>query len=25
VADADRFARGVEPADDVALLLLRSY
>ena len=24
VADADRFARGVEPADDVALLVVRS-
>jgi sigma-B regulation protein RsbU (phosphoserine phosphatase) len=25
VADVDRFARGAEPADDMALLLLRSY
>ena len=24
VADADRFAQGVEPADDVALLVVRS-
>jgi serine phosphatase RsbU (regulator of sigma subunit) len=24
VADTDRFARGVEPTDDIALLLVRS-